>query len=140
VNSEQDLRLMVWFERLRRSEMEQEIEKRLGEAIGALEAALARMEQPQTSVSAATNVAHINATVTSEREEELERKLAEAETKLAQLQANGHGGRKTASVGRMAAKEAGEANLAGALDGALRSLSVEQRIAVKAELLRAGVM
>ena len=29
---------------------------------------------------------------------------------------------------------------AGALDGALSSLSIEQRIAVKAELLRAGLL
>ncbi len=120
--------------------MEQEIVKRLGEAIGALEAAVARMEQTHTSVSAATGVAHISATVTSEREEELERKLAEAETKLAELQAAGSSGRKTASVGRMFAKEHGEAFAVEKLDGALQSLTVEQRIAVKAELMRAGLV
>jgi len=36
--------------------------------------------------------------------------------------------------------KAGEASELGALDGALASLSVEQRFAVKAEMLRSGLL
>jgi hypothetical protein len=80
----------------------------------------------------------------------LERRLAEAETKLAQLsaQAAAPSGRKTLAPGTATllakqgmAVEAGSVTLeAAALDGALASLSIEQRIAVKAELLRAGLL
>ncbi len=122
--------------------MEQEfVVERLGEVMVALEAAVARLEERVSGVMAAEEgTARIVATAVSAREEELERKLADAEEKLARVEAAGAGGRKTVGVGRMFAKERGEANLAGVLDGALQSLSVEQRIAVKAELMRAGVV
>lgn len=119
--------------------MEQEtFVERLSEMVVALEAAVARLSGVTAGEPGA---ACIVATAASAREEELERKLSEAEAKIERLEAGASsGGRKTASVGRMFAKESGEAGLAAALDGALGSLSVEQRIAVKAELLRAGVM
>ncbi len=71
------------------------------------------------------------------REAEIERLLAEAEATIASLKA----GRKTqpAGVGTLIAKE-GAAIDAGALDAALVSLSIEQRIAVKSQLLRSGLI
>ena len=86
----------------------------------------------------AKNVERIVATVESEREAELAKKLEEAEAKIAELQAAG-AGRKTASAGAMSSKLV-DGIEAGALDAALASLSVEQRIAVKAELLRTGAI
>ena len=96
----------------------------------------------------------------SARETELERKLAEAEAKIAELTAGAavqaaaavaqSAGRKTLPAGMvsMLAKQGvslevaagGVAIEAGALDGALASLSIEQRIAVKAEMRRAGLL
>jgi hypothetical protein len=100
-------------------------------------------------------VGPIVATVENEREQELERLLAEAEATIAQLKAAAaapvQAGRKTVSVAMasllakqgvagdsIAKLEAGA--LARTLDGALASLSIEQRIAVKSELLRAGIL
>lgn len=82
-------------------------------------------------------VGAIVATVDSEREAELERRLEEAEAKIAELSAT-TGGRKTAATGTMMAKHHEGSNEG--VDAALTSLSVEQRIAVKSELLRAGVI
>jgi hypothetical protein len=93
----------------------------------------------------------IVATVESEREVELERLLAEAEATIVQLRASAIAqpatGRKTVSTAmtNLLAKQglAGESIAkmeAGALDAALASLSIEQRIAVKSELLRAGIL
>jgi hypothetical protein len=88
-------------------------------------------------------VAKITATVESEREAELLHRLEQAEAKIAELTASaaaaiGNAGRKTAMVAKHgAALEHVEAS---ALDAALASLSVEQRIAVKAELLRSGAI
>ena len=68
---------------------------------------------------------------------ELEERLAEAEATIASLKASG---RKTsaAGVGKLVAKE-GSGDGA-TVDAALGSLSVEQRIAVKAGLMRAGLL
>ena len=69
------------------------------------------------------------------REAELESRLAAAEATIAELR--GAAGRKTLAVGAMMAKEtAGPAGI----DAALEGLSVEQRIAVKAGMLRAGLV
>ncbi len=72
------------------------------------------------------------------REEELEQRLFEAEKTIATLKASG---RKTVAGGAtsLVAKEGGSIE-AGAVDAALGSLSVEQRIAVKAGLMRAGLV
>jgi hypothetical protein len=72
----------------------------------------------------------------------LEQRLKEAEATIAALRA---GGRKTlgTGVGMLQAKEGTAAeggSLAGALDRALVSLSLEQRIAVKSQLQRSGLL
>ena len=113
--------------------MEEEME--LLELAERMEAAVAAMER--AVAASGERVEKIVATVESEREAELERKLEEAEARIAALQAAA-GSRKT--VGVMMAKDGAEVSVGGALDGALAMLSVEQRIAVKAELLRAGVV
>lgn len=67
----------------------------------------------------------------------LAERLAEAEATIAALKASG---RKTVAVSSLQAKE-GLAQEGGAgIDVALGSLSVEQRIAVKAGLMRAGLL
>lgn len=91
------------------------------------------------AVGFAASVERIVATVESAREAELERKLAEAEQTIAELRAASTGGRKTVVAGSLVAK-AGEGSELEALDGALASLSVEQRFAVKAEMLRLGLL
>jgi hypothetical protein len=116
--------------------------ERLNAAAVALEQVVARMAEKQESfaASAEETVGRIVATVASSREAELERKLAEAEQVIAELRASSAaGGRKTVVAGVLVAKAA-EANEMGALDGALASLSVEQRFAVKAEMLRSGLL
>ncbi len=72
---------------------------------------------------------------------ELDRRIRELEAAIGDLRtvkasAGVSAGRKTASVAVMAK---GETELA-SVDDALRSLSVEQRIAVKSGLMRAGVL
>ena len=116
--------------------------ERLSAAACALELAVERMSARQESFAAEAEetVGRIVATVETAREAELERKLAEAEARVVELTAAAGSGRKTLPVGRMFAKDAGEAVEAGAIDAALTSLSVEQRIAVKSALLRAGMV
>ena len=82
------------------------------------------------------------------REMELERKLAQAEQRIAELSAQETRGaslRKTlpAATTQLLAKQgitSLESIEAGALDAALTGLSLEQRIAVKSQLLRAGAL
>ncbi|MBV8673575.1 MAG: hypothetical protein JOZ33_09095 [Acidobacteriaceae bacterium] len=85
----------------------------------------------------------------SQREIELERKLAAAEQQIAELRAQGSRAvaspRKTvpAATTQLLAKSgitSLESIEAGALDAALAGLSLEQRIAVKAQLIRAGAL
>jgi hypothetical protein len=109
--------------------------ERLSAAAAALELVVERL----SGASADEIVGRIVATVESAREAELERKLAEAEQTIVELRASSVGGRKTVVAGSLLAK-AGEASELGALDGALASLSVEQRFAVKAEMLRSGLL
>lgn len=121
---------------------------RLVEVASALERTVTLMVEQQTAFAAAaeSQVGRIVATVESQRETELEEKLMKAEAKIAELMASAgqSSGRKTlpASTASMLVKQgvAVESLEAGALDGALTSLSVEQRIAVKAELMRAGLL
>jgi len=126
--------------------------ERLEAVAAALEQAATRIAEQQTRLEAAQqqSVGPIVATVESEREAELERRLAEAEARIAELTAAAAApaGRKTLPSGMasmlakqgVALQSVGESMEAGALDGALASLSIEQRIAVKAELLRAGLL
>ncbi len=138
-----------------------ETAERLESVAEALEQAAERLAERQVALSAEAEerVGRIVATVESAREAELERKLAEAEARLAAVMASGasasvaqhqSAGRKTisASMTSMLAKQgvmldlgaAGTSIEAGSLDAALSSLSIEQRIAVKSELRRAGVL
>lgn len=123
--------------------------ERLEAATAALEQAAARLAERQVTMAAEAqeHVGRIVATVESAREAELERKLVEAEARIAELTAGAASqasGRKTLPVGMasMLAKQGVtvESMDAGAIDGALSSLSIEQRIAVKAELMRAGLL
>jgi F0F1-type ATP synthase membrane subunit b/b' len=122
---------------------------RLMEAAAALERTVARMAEQQVAIAAEaeSQVSRIVATVETQREAELERKLAEAEAKISELAASARTqaqGRRTlpTSMATMLAKQGVvmESVEAGAIDGALVSLSIEQRIAVKSELMRAGLL
>ena len=122
---------------------------KLIEAASALERTVTRIAEQQVALAAEaeSQVSRIVATVETQREAELERKLAEAEAKIAELVASASTpvpGRKTLPTATIAmlAKQGVvmDSMEAGAIDGALASLSIEQRIAVKAELMRAGVL
>jgi len=122
---------------------------KLMEAASALERTVARMAEQQVALAAEaeSQVTRIVATVETQREAELERQLAEAQAKIAELvaSAGAHAaGRKTlpTTTATMLAKQGVvmDSVEAGAIDAALTTLSIEQRIAVKAELMRAGVL
>jgi hypothetical protein len=124
---------------------------RLAAAAGMLEQAVERLAQRQSAFdeNAEASIGRIVATVEARREAELEEKLAAAELKIAELQARGvstnlGAGRKTlpATTASLFAKPGMTVDSmdASALDAALVSLSLEQRIAVKAQLMRAGLL
>ncbi len=144
-----------------------ELMERIQAAVLSLEQAAQRMQEREVALFAEADerVERIVATVESQRENELaerlsaaESKLHEAEARIAELSAAAAAstasasGRKTAAVGMVAtlAKQGISAGAleslqtgrmeAGALDAALASLSIEQRFAVKAEMLRAGLL
>jgi hypothetical protein len=122
---------------------------RLVAAASLLEQTVERLEQTQ-SLSAEAIISRIVATVESRREMELEEKLAAAEARISELQARGSArssdsGRKTipSAITSLLTKQGVTIESlegAGALDAALVSLSLEQRIAVKAQLMRAGLL
>ena len=91
-------------------------------------------------------VAMVGATAESKREAELLERLAEAERTIAELRASApaavtHQNRRTLPVSLLAKQETAVGSIdTAALDAALVSLSLEQRIAVKAQLLRAGLV
>jgi len=123
--------------------------ERLMEAASTLERTVARVAEQQVALAAEaeSQVTRIVATVESQREAELERKLAAAEAKITELMASATSqpaGRKTlpTTMATMLAKQGVvmDSIEAGSIDGALSSLSIEQRIAVKAELMRAGLL
>jgi hypothetical protein len=126
--------------------------ERLAAAAGLLEQAVERLAQRQSDFAfdAEASIGRIVATVERQREAELEEKLAAAEAEIAELKAAASvpvdvtHGRKTlpASMVNLLAKQGVtvDAMEAGAVDAALVSLSVEQRIAVKAQLMRAGLL
>ena len=126
--------------------------ERLAAAAGLLEQAVERLAQRQNdfAIDAEASIERIVATVEGRREAELEAKLAAAEAQIAELKAAGSvpaagtHGRKTLPVAmaNLLAKQGVTADSmeAGAVDAALVSLSVEQRIAVKAQLMRAGLL
>jgi uncharacterized protein involved in exopolysaccharide biosynthesis len=127
---------------------EQEIADRLEAATTLLERTLGWLEERQGALSG--EVEKISATVEqSRREAELAEKLAAAERELAEVKAAAAQNvvnplRRTmpAATAEMLAKHGigdGPVDVR-TLDAALSGLSLEQRIAVKTQLLRAGAM
>jgi hypothetical protein len=119
--------------------------ERLAAAAGLLEQAVERLAQRQSDSE--ISIGRIVATVDST----LESRLAAAEAEIAELRAGAASvpatvthGRKTLPVAmaNLLAKQGVTVDSmeAGALDAALVSLSLEQRIAVKAQLMRAGLL
>lgn len=127
---------------------EKNIVERLEAATTLLERTLSWLEERQGALSG--EVEKISATVEqSRRETELAEKLAAAEAELAELKAAAaphavNPLRRTmpAATAEMLAKRGiGEGPVdVQALDAALSGLSLEQRIAVKTQLLRAGAI
>ena len=123
--------------------------ERLAATAGLLEQAVERLALRQSESE--ESIGRIVATVEARREAELEEKLAAAEAEIAELRAAAASvtsavanGRKTVPVAmaNLLAKQGVTVDSmeAGALDAALVSLSLEQRIAVKAQLMRAGLL
>jgi len=119
--------------------------QRLAAAAGLLEQAVERLAERQKDAEA--SIGRISATVDAD----LEERLAAAETQIAELKAAAASvlvsvtnGRKTLPAGMttLLAKQGVTVDSleAGALDAALVSLSMEQRFAVKAQLMRAGLL
>jgi flagellum-specific peptidoglycan hydrolase FlgJ len=141
------------------TESMERMEARLEAAASLLERTAAQMEERESERSG--EVRKIVAAVETSREAELQKKLDAAELQIAELRAQVESqiasqveaksetqpkaARRTvpASTTQFLAKQ-GIASLdsleAGTLDAALNGLSLEQRIAVKAQLLRAGVV
>jgi hypothetical protein len=135
-----------------------EMKDELGVAVDRLSAAAALLEQAAEQLArrqsaftenAEASISRIVATVEARREAELEEKLMAAELRIADLEARGTkgmpmAGRKTlpSAMTSLLAKQGVTVDSleAGALDAALVSLSLEQRIAVKAQLMRAGLV
>jgi septal ring factor EnvC (AmiA/AmiB activator) len=127
---------------------EQEIADRLEAATTLLERTLGWLEERHGALSG--EVERISATIEqSRREAELAEKLAAAEQELAELKAGSTQNvlnplRRTlpSTTSEMLAKHGiGEGPVdVRALDAALAGLSLEQRIAVKTQLLRAGAI
>ncbi len=130
---------------------------RLQAAAERLEKTVAWLEERQATMTG--DVARIVATVDAgadARQRELERKLEEAEQQIAELKAQAasqpvvpaasqNSGRRTlpaATVQLLAKQGIGSVDglEAGSLDAALNGLSLEQRVAVKAQLARAGAL
>ena len=127
--------------------------ERLAAAAGLLEHAVEKLAQRQNdfAIDAEASIGRIVATVEGRREAELEAKLAAAEAQIAELKAAAGSvtasvtsGRKTLPVAmvNLLTKQGVTVDSmeAGAVDAALVSLSIEQRIAVKAQLMRAGLL
>ncbi len=125
---------------------DKEIAERLEAATSLLERTLSWLEERQSILTG--EVERISATVEqSKREAELSEKLAVAEQELVELKAGATQSvlnplRRTlpSTTGEMLAKHGiGEGPVdVRTLDAALAGLSLEQRIAVKTQLLRAG--
>jgi hypothetical protein len=122
--------------------------ERLQAATERLEKTVAWLEERQAAMTG--DVARIVATVDATadvRQRELERKLEAAEQQIAELkaQAAASSGRKTLPVATMqllAKQGIGSVDGldAGSLDAALTGLSLEQRVSVKAQLIRSGAL
>lgn len=123
--------------------------ERLNAAASLLERMAAQLEERGMVAAEVQKItAEVDRDVTTEREMELQRRLAVAEQQIAEMRAQEAkiaSTRKTlpATTAQLLAKQ-GITSLdsieAGALDAALTGLSLEQRIAVKSQLLRAGIV
>lgn len=119
----------------------------LGESIDRLNAAAAALERTAAWMEETGAVGKITAAVEN-REQELLRKLEAAEQQIAELRAQAQRpspARQTvpASTMQLLAKQGistVDSIQAETLDTALTGLSLEQRIAVKAQLMRAGLL
>ncbi len=116
--------------------------EKLASAAEALDRALARLDEQHAALNA--KVERIVAAVEEKAPEEgIKERLAELARDNAELKAQAARlARKTLSplVTTLLGKDYSEEVEAGKLDKALSSLSVEQRIAVKAEMARAGII
>jgi hypothetical protein len=138
-------------------EMTQELTitvERLAAAATLLQQAAERLSERESTftLDAEATLTRVVATIESQRETELTQQLAAAEARIAALLASApttvtHSVRKTlpSSTLHLLAKQGVSGDAipsmeAGALDAALVSLSLEQRIAVKAQLLRSGLL
>ena len=133
------------------TESMERMEVRFEAAAALLERTAAQMEERESERSG--EVRKIVAAVETSREVELQKKLEAAEQQISDLraqmdarsEAQPKSARRTvpASTAQFLAKQGIttlESVEAGTLDAALTGLSLEQRIAVKAQLLRAGVV
>jgi len=133
------------------TESMERMEARLEAAASLFERAAALIEERESERTG--ELRKIVAAVETSREAELQKKLEAAEQQIAELRAQmaeppeapAPSARRTvpASTAQFLAKQgitSLESLEAGALDAALTGLSLEQRIAVKAQLLRAGVV
>lgn len=107
-------------------EMEMEVKDELNVQLDRLAAAAAMLEE------AAARVGAVQVSAAAELTHELQDKLREAEATIASLRASGR------RAGALVGKDAPDT--AGGVDAALISLPVEQRIAVKAQLIRSGLL
>lgn len=135
--------------------------ERLAAAAERLQQAAERLSERENAfaIEAEATLSRVVATVESRHETELEQRLAAteaqlaaAESKIAELRASApaavtNAGRKTLPVAMVnllakqgVASDSVSSMEAGAIDAALVSLSLEQRIAVKAQLMRAGLL
>ncbi|WP_229741028.1 hypothetical protein [Silvibacterium dinghuense] len=124
--------------------------ERLNSAASTLERAAAAMGERSTAAAGELSrmVATVEQSEPTARERELEQRLAAAEQRIAELsaqEAKSTSVRKTlpATTVQLLAKQgiaSFEGLEGGALDAALAGLSLEQRIAVKSQLLRAGAL
>lgn len=122
------------------------------EGLERMSAAAALMERTVELMTQTGETQKIVATAESERELELERRLESAERQIAEFRAQGAQSAERSATSRRTLPAATTQLLAkqgltaldsvdaGAVDAALTGLSLEQRIAVKAQLLRAGVL
>jgi exonuclease VII small subunit len=131
------------------NESMERMEARLEAAAGLFERAAALIEERESERTG--ELRKIVAAVETSREAELQKKLDAAELQIAELRAQveakaeAQSTRRTvpALTAQFLAKQgitSLESVEAGTLDAALAGLSLEQRIAVKAQLLRAGVV
>jgi hypothetical protein len=122
--------------------------ERLNAAAALLERTVAQLEQREAATGELQKIVAEIEPGFSERELELERRLAQAEQQISELRAQESkttAVRKTlpSTTTQLLAKQgitSLESIEASALDAALTGLSLEQRIAVKSQLLRAGVL